>query len=181
MIGRYPAASPWTTPMPRPCRSLLLILASLLSCTTAAALQLPGRVSYVVDGDSLVLDVRGSRYAVELAGIDAPELNQPWGAAAAGRLRQQLAGVFVVVEGRMDGPDRISGTIVLRGRDIGLRMIDDGLAWSLYRDDRDALQPTETPHPYWLAEQHARDARRGLWQNDEPVAPWEWRRGGAVR
>ena len=168
----------WSCPLSMFARIMVLpVLLGLATPVPATAQQLPGQVLRVVDGDSLVLDVRGSQYQVELAGIDAPELNQPWGHAAASRLRQEIGGAFVVVDTQAaDGPG-VVGTILFRQRDLGLQLIGDGLAWSLFRADEDATYPTDAPHPYAIAEQQARAARRGLWSDDAPVPPWQWPQG----
>lgn len=149
------------------------ILAGLLLCATAGAAdhQLPGRVLRVVDGDSLVLEVRGGLYQVDLADIDAPELNQPWGTEASAWLNQTLTGAFVVVEGRPVG-GRILGSLTFKDRDIALDLLYDGLAWSTV-----PAVPRQPPHRYTEAEQQARDARRGLWSDAKPIAPWDWRTG----
>jgi endonuclease YncB( thermonuclease family) len=158
----------------------LLLLTALAIDAQAGDHQLPGRVLRVIDGDSLVLDVRGGLYQVELAGIDAPELNQPWGSVAGERLRGELVGAFVVVDAQTGGGREVLGTIRFKGRDLGLQLVGDGLAWSLFRAEPDASGPTESPHPYALAEQQARAARRGLWADDAPIPPWQWRRGGQL-
>ncbi len=133
---------------------------------------LPGRVLRVIDGDSLVLDVRGSLYQVELQGIDAPELNQPWGTRAADQLDRTLTGAFVVITGVVsDAGQAIRGGLRYKDRDVALDLLHDGLAWSAPPPD-----PTYRPH-YRVAESDARRARRGLWGDQGPVPPWQWRRG----
>jgi len=162
--------------MPARCRFALATLAFLAcSLALAADMQLPGRVLRVVDGDSLVLDVRGSLYRIELADIDAPELNQPWGETAAARLHARLTGMFVVVSGDATGP-AMRGRVVFKGRDVALDMLYDGLAWSTVAVDPQAA----FPHPYNAAQHQAQDARRGLWSDEDPIPPWEWRAGGGV-
>lgn len=142
----------------------------------AADSQLPGRVLRIIDGDSLILDVRGSHYQIELADIDAPELNQPWGQAAADWLHQSLTGRFVVVRRTGSFDDgRIEGTLIARQRDIALDLLYLGLAWCTLG------VVTESPgqgHPCREAEAAARAARRGLWMDEHPIPPWEWRRQG---
>lgn len=161
---------------------LIALLATQLLVQAAAAQPLPGRVLRVIDGDSLVLDVRGSHYQIELAGIDAPELNQPWGDSARIRLQQTLGGAFVVVDTQPGDGHGVTGRIVFKQADISLQMLNDGLAWSLWRVD--GVEPgtlTREPlHPYQQAENDARTAKRGLWADDEPVPPWQWRRPGAA-
>lgn len=141
----------------------------------AAERHLPGRVLRIIDGDSLVLDVQGSQYRIELWGIDAPERNQPWGEAAADQLNRTLTGSFVNI--RVDGggdEGRFAGRVMLRDRDVGLDLLYDGLAWSAVPGDATHQQ---AEHPYDLAQRQASAARRGLWSDDHPVPPWVWRDG----
>jgi endonuclease YncB( thermonuclease family) len=158
--------------------ALLTITALALSGAVGAVdRQLPGRVLWVVDGDSLVLDVRGSQYRIELSGIDAPELNQPWGQAAADRLKRALTGRFVVVESADFAPEgQVHGRLSYANRDIGLDLLHEGLAWCTIGPVTEI--PYDTNHPYRDAESAARQARRGLWSDEHAVPPWEWRRQG---
>ena len=168
----------------------------LLSATAIAQPSLPGRVLRAIDGDTLVLDVRGGRFEVDLDGIDAPESNQPWGDAATASLQRALVGAFVVVDvqpGSRGQPVR--GSIDFKGRDVALDLLHDGLAWSTVgvdtsgrQNDRDARGSTaggepagDAEHPYTLAERDAREARRGLWSDPLAIPPWQWRRYGGVR
>ena len=148
-----------------------IVCAACLSTAMATAHadpQLPGRVLRVVDGDSLILDVRGSQLLVNLAGIDAPEPSQPWGTAAAQRLSAMMTGLFVVVEVEDSGRDReIHGRIVVKGRDAALDLLYDGLA----RSTIGLNGPQGIKHPYVQAERQARAARRGLWSDNPPVTP----------
>ena len=154
----------------------LLFLLAVAGHAYPADRQLPGRVLRVVDGDSLVLDVRGSQYQVELTDIDAPELNQPWGLTAANWLHQSLTGSFVVVKWSGSVRNgRIEGHLVSRNRDIALDLLYAGLAWctpDVATGSPDQYSPCRD------AEAEAREAGRGLWSDAHPVPPWEWRMQG---
>ena len=155
-------------------RYFVLLTLLTLSAPTKAEKLLPGRVLHVLDGDSLIIDVRGGQYRVELAGVDAPELNQPWGRAARDRLEQALAGRFVVVRTSDSGPDgHIHGRLLFKNRDPGTDLLYQGLAWCAPQPDSKAV--TES-REYLDAQKDARTARRGLWSDAGPVPPWEWRR-----
>ncbi|MDJ0738174.1 MAG: thermonuclease family protein [Gammaproteobacteria bacterium] len=166
--------------MPR--TGLLPISLMLAACSGApAADHLPGRVLRVIDGDSLVLELRGAQHRIELHGIDAPELNQPWGGTAAAQLQRRLAGAFVVVTRHaVDRANRTVGSIRVHDRDVALDLLSGGLAWSTVPLP-DGATDSRPPHPYTRAERQARDAGRGLWSDAAPIAPWEWRRRRARR
>ncbi|MBC7930610.1 MAG: hypothetical protein H7Z38_08585 [Rubrivivax sp.] len=66
-------------------KSLLTIFTLLLFSLSisAQAVTLKGRVTVVVDGDTIaILDTSGIQERVRLQGIDAPEQDQPFGAQA---------------------------------------------------------------------------------------------------
>ena len=76
----------------------------------------------------------------------------------------------------VDDRDRYGRTVArleIDGRDINRQMVADGLAWHYTRYSDDARLAA--------AEREARAARRGLWRDAAPVAPWEWRASEAER
>jgi endonuclease YncB( thermonuclease family) len=68
---------------------------------------------------------------------------------------------------------RTLARLVVEGRDINLAMVADGLAWHFTRYSNDPALAA--------AEAEARAARIGLWADEAPVAPWEWRASEAER
>ena len=78
----------------------------------------------------LAANTRFRRVFFVLAGIDAPEKNQPWGEASTRELRRQIAGKHVVVGWyKRDRWMRLIGIVRLAGEDMNLHMVDRGLAW----------------------------------------------------
>ena len=125
-------------------------------------------VGRIVDGDTLEL-VGGEE--VRLHGIDAPEAAQPYGEAATRFLRELTLGRVVTVRVTdRDRYGRLVGWIVLEnGSTAQELLIEAGLAWWYreYAPDARRLR---------AAEEDARVASRGLWEQDDPTPPWEWRR-----
>jgi endonuclease YncB( thermonuclease family) len=58
--------------------------------------------------------------------------------------------------------------------DAGLAQLKAGLAW-WYREYAHEQLP-EDARQYELAEWQARSRREGLWEQTQPMPPWEWRR-----
>ncbi len=150
---------------------LLCILAAL-ACAPARA-DFSGRVVGVVDGDTLDVLHEGRAVRVRIAGIDAPERLQRHGARAQG----QLAAMALNKEARVEerGLDRSGYTVArvqVHGTDLGLRLIHAGLAWHLKGAQE---QTPEEAGIYAVAEAQARKRRAGLWQDLNPMPPWEWR------
>jgi endonuclease YncB( thermonuclease family) len=130
-----------------------------------------GRVARVTDGDTFRLDSPGvEQQIIRLYGVDAPERDQPYGSEASRALASRIDGrqVTVTVED-VDQYGRLVGTVYVDGANVNLALIEEGAAWwyEYYAEDERALE---------LAEQAAREQRRGLWAARDPVAPWDWRR-----
>ncbi len=132
------------------------------------AADLTGRVSEVQDGDSLILFADDRSHRVRLQGIDAPEYNQPWGRQARRALIRKVRGKTVSVDvSTFDRYDRLVADVRLGDRDIGRELVSEGHAWVYRRFSSD---------PRLLREESAaRQKKLGLWRDDDPVPPWEWR------
>lgn len=87
---------------------------------------------HVIDGDTIVI----KRTKIRLAGVDAPELDKPWGQKSKWAMVQIVKGQ--VVTAKLNGErshDRLVATCYLPdGRDIGAELIGQGLAldWSKF-------------------------------------------------
>ncbi len=151
----------------------LLLGACLLAPVTAATLA--GRVVRILDGDTVeVLDNTQHTVRVRLGGIDAPEKSQAFGTQAKQRLADLAGGETVSVAwDKRDRHGRIVGKLTRDGRDLGLQLVREGYAW-WYRAFADE-QSAGDRVLYDAAEQSARVARRGLWADANPMAPWDYR------
>jgi len=153
-------------------------VAVLAACLTAAAAeQLPEvwRVVSVHDGDTITcIDAGNTQRKVRLHGIDAPELGQPYSRASRDRLAALARGKAATVH--RHGRDRYGreiASVEVEGDDLAHRLVIEGLAWHYRRYSRDAGLAA--------AEAEARAARRGLWAEPAPVAPWDYRAGERER
>lgn len=130
---------------------------------------LHGRVTRVIDGDTLAVATgQGQVKRVRLGELDAPERHQPYGKQATRALRRLVAKrqVRVAVTAR-DRYGRLVGRVHVAGRDVNARMIRDGHAWVYTQYASDPELPR--------LERQARAFGRGLWQAQQPTAPWQWR------
>lgn len=147
----------------------LLLLFSGLS-TPVLGQVYDGKVHDVLDGDTihLLLDT-GQIVRVELYGVDAPELGQPYGAAAARAVRRFLYQKEVRAMGEGTGrDDRQLFVVEVDGRVLNEHLLRKGLAWW----DRPQAPRNERLR---RLERRARKAKRKLWSRPEPVPPWDWR------
>jgi endonuclease YncB( thermonuclease family) len=169
-----PASNSFRSPRPVRGRESLAgwLLPGLLFLSHAAgAADLSGRVVGVSDGDTLtILDTGGSRHEVWLAHIDAPEKAQRFGARSRQSLAELCAGKVAEVEQRaLDRHGRTIGWVMCGGINANGEQVRRGMAWV----DVGSAPPTSA---LYRLEADARLAKRGLWRDRRPVAPWVWRR-----
>ncbi len=134
-----------------------------------------GRVVKVSDGDTItVLDANQRQIKVRMLGIDAPEKSQPFGSRCREQLAEVVAGKEVRISTRKrDRYQRVLSKVMVDGRDANLSQVQAGCAWHYKQYARD--QAAADRETYAAAEQEARSARRGLWKDAEPEAPWAFR------
>lgn len=106
---------------------------------------------------------------IRLAEIDAPEKAQPFGHRSKEALSAQCFGVVAAIKPRtLDRYGRTVARVECRGEDASSQQVRKGLAWAFTRYLTDpAIRD---------AENAARGAKVGLWADQAPVAPWDWRR-----
>lgn len=135
---------------------------------------LTGKVVRVVDGDTIyVLDDTNKQRKIALAGIDAPEKDQAYGLAATENLALLVDDKRVVIEYRTGNRyGRLIGKVWLQGVDICLAQIKAGFAWH-YKQNGHSAEDVEL---YADSEIDARAEKFGLWRDNSPTPPWEFRR-----
>lgn len=156
-------------------RNLLLIfvLIPLTYCTSPQQNQqkLTGKVVRILDGDTFELLTEGNiPVKIRMNGIDAPEKNQAFGQKSKDQLAALCFGKNIeVLSAGTDRYNRVLGTaFTLSGLDINKEMIRIGMAWH-YKEYSKDLELAN-------AEYQAREARRGLWIDPSPIAPWAFRK-----
>lgn len=145
-----------------------------------------GTVTKVSDGDTIhVTDGLGTKVKVRFYGIDAPETEksnkrtghvsksgQPYGEEAfralQGKLQRQRVRLDII---DIDRYRRSVAIVWLGSRNINQEMVAEGWAWA-YRQYLDSPYASE----YIAAEEQARAKRFGLWQQNNPQPPWEFRK-----
>lgn len=141
---------------------LFLVLVAL------SLLAHPAKVIKISDGDTItILTQQHEQIKVRLYGIDAPELKQPYGKKSKQFLANLIAGKVVEVdENGKDRYKRTIGTIYLDGKDINAQMVANGYAWAYRKFSK----------KYTAQESKAKSQKLGLWQDKEPIPPWEGRK-----
>ena len=152
----------------------LLIICMHIGALGAETIE--GKVIGVMDGDTIrIIDANQRQVKVRLAAIDAPEKDQPYGKASKKSLSRFIYKQSVRVEWTNEhySYDRIVGKVSLQGEDVGLRQLNQGMAWYYKRFAHE--QAADDRERYTLAERGAQANKLGLWRDNNPMAPWDWR------
>jgi endonuclease YncB( thermonuclease family) len=130
---------------------------------------LTGTVTGVIDGDTIKIQSSDGPATVRLAHIDAPESYQPGGGAAARALDRRLLTQEVSLQVvSQNSEEQLVAVMHLGDENVNAWMVKQGHAWA-YRGF------TQDPN-YCVWENAARSLRRGLWKEQDWVAPWDWRK-----
>ena len=154
---------------------IIALILALTSCTSFAD-QLVGKVIKVTDGDTVnVLTSDFETHRIRLSGIDAPEKKQAFGSRSKQALADLIDGKTVNVEyNKLDKYQRVVGKITFNGQDVNLRQIKLGLAWHYKKYEKE--QDVEDRSIYANAEYLAQRDKRGLWVDENPIEPWNYRK-----
>jgi endonuclease YncB( thermonuclease family) len=152
----------------------------LVSATTVEAASLYGKVIEVSSGDVITIVNLNRPVRVKLLGVDAPEMNQGFGDVAKKHLTDLVFDRAVLVQySGISSDSSLTGRVLLNDADIGAQMIRDGVAW-FDPNTSDQLAATDR-EVYQQSELAARSERRGLWQEANPTAPWEFVKAERLR
>ena len=127
------------------------------------------KIKKVVDGDTVHVFYQDDVYKIRLTEIDAPERDQPYGANSTKYLKGLLK------EGRVDvdisGTDRYGrklGRLYWQGLDINRELVSAGYAW--------VYDQYVTDNSFYENQSKARNSKKGLWEDQNPLEPWNWRK-----
>ncbi|HHW7568864.1 TPA: thermonuclease family protein [Mannheimia haemolytica] len=143
-----------------------LIFSLFFSSVYAAERQLQCKVVGISDGDTLTCLVNKTPLKIRLQHIDAPEQAQPYGNKAKQALAQFVfqQNITAIVSG-YDRYQRLLATLYLNGKNINLALVENGMAWAY-----------TTKREYIEAQNQAKHAKIGLWQDKFPINPSQWRK-----
>jgi micrococcal nuclease len=156
--------------MTRPC--LLVVLLVLQTASPALAVsEYQGEVVRVLDGDTIEVLHNHHPERIRLSGIDCPEKGQAYGKHAKQAASRLVFGKEVTLQtyGKDKYGRTLADVLLLDGTNVNHTLVEGGWCW-WYR--KYAPGDTELER----LEKEARDAKKGLWADPQPVPPWEWRK-----
>ncbi len=154
---------------------ILLIITALISCNSRNGNNSNldkgdsaiGKVVSIIDGDTYDLLIDGKeKVRIRMEGIDAPEKGMPFYKVSKKYLSALCFKKDVKIE--ITGKDRykrlLAYTYMEDGTELSHEMIRAGLAWHYkqYNSNRELSE----------LENEAKAMKRGLWIEDNPMAPW---------
>lgn len=168
------------------CVGAAIACAAVLLTGAARAETLQGKVIAVTDGDTIkVLDIGMKTHVVRMLGIDAPEKKQPFGQQSRQHLAGLVFGQTVKIEWRLkDRDDRLLAKVLANSPscpscgmtlDVNLAQVTTGHAWWYHHFAKN--QTAQDRALYEQSEESARGIPIGLWSGENPIPPWEWRKG----
>jgi micrococcal nuclease len=150
-----------------------VILCLLVLVPAGMAANFEGKVIGVLDGDTIEVLHEKKTQRIRLYGIDCPEKWQSFGEKAKQATSSLLFGKDVRIEthGR-DKHRRTLGTVFQGEVNVNQTLVREGWCWwfskySKYVPKDQVLKQFE---------QEAKDAKKGLWADPNPVPPWLYRR-----
>ncbi|AKL98090.1 thermonuclease family protein [Endomicrobium proavitum] len=137
-----------------------------------------GKVTKIADGDTLtIINSDNKLVKIRLYGIDAPETKQEFGSNSKQFLSSQINGKYITVDViDIDKYKRSVGRVFIDDLDINREMVKNGYAW-VYSQYMKLPEKSEWENLQTIAKAD----KKGLWQEDNPTAPWKWRKDPAYK
>jgi micrococcal nuclease len=142
-----------------------------LTSISITAKDFTGPVVSVLDGDTIEVLHNTRAERIRLSGIDCPEKGQAFGKRAKQAASKLVFGKEITLQ--TYGLDKYGRTLadvlLLDGTNVNHTLVKDGWCWwyRKYASGDMALEELE---------REAREGRKELWVDPQPVPPWEWRK-----
>jgi endonuclease YncB( thermonuclease family) len=130
-----------------------------------------GKVVKIIDGDTFLLKSNDGIFKIRLYGVDAPELDQYYGKEAKRLIENLSYEKQVTAYVRYNDPyGRLVGKVILDdGSVLNEILIVNGAVW-WYR------HYSKNEKVFQVLEEYAQKNKIGLWEQENPVAPWVYRK-----
>lgn len=123
----------------------------------------------VQDGDTITVKSKQSPepFKIRMAKIDCPEKKQNYGAEATSVVSKMLLNKSIQLKAHnKDLYGRMIGEVYLNGLNLNQYLVQMGHCWVYMSKDENLID----------LEHQARSLKVGLWAEEKPVPPWEYRK-----
>jgi len=146
------------------------IIAALTAVVVAATVgaETTWKCQEVVDGDTIVAESdAGQIVQVDLFGVDAPEIAQPFGEEAKAFLEELALGRVITVSTTNTSDRQVTAAVQVEGADLSEALVRSGLAW--------LPEDGSSSEAIAIALFTARSGSIGLWSDSDAEHPSLWR------
>lgn len=152
-------------------RKTLILIISMIMSVVLFATTIKGKVIKVADGDTVtIVEDNGKKTRVRFYGVDAPEKDQEYGIKSLDVLKKLIDGKQVEVNVKdKDQYGRVVGVVYCEGTNLNLYQLENGNAWWYKQYAKDNTE-------FSVAEDKARAQKLGLWKEENPTPPWQYRK-----
>ena len=151
--------------------SKILILSILFLSFNCISQNINGKVVAITDGDTFKLLTQDSIvHRIRIANIDCPERKQPYSKKATQFTSKAIFGKQIKVNVlNTDRYGRLIGVVIYNDTlNLNYELVKNGMAWHYLAYSKDKkLDSIET---------YAKTNCLGLWNEENPIAPWDWRK-----
>ncbi len=132
-----------------------------------------GKVVSVTDGDTItVLDSSNTQHKIRIYGVDCPESHQDYGQKAKQFTSDLVFGKTVEVKAMdTDRYGRTVGIVIVDGKCLNEELVKNGMAWFYGQYCKASFCSKWKQY-----QEEARSRKIGLWEMENPIHPWEFRR-----
>ncbi len=156
-------------------KTVLTLACTLLMFFDASAQNFGLQELKIIDADTIHITQQGQKIKVRLYGIDAPEKKQEYGNEATTFLTTLLQGKDVFISPiTKDRYGRVVAMVYVEGENVQEILLKNGLAW-MYPN----YCSIDVCEDWAFLQTKAKDTKKGLWQNQNPVPPWVWRKNSS--
>jgi len=151
---------------------------AIRSYVLAAQVSTEVKVVTVGSGDVMLVDDGTNKVVVRIIGIDAPEDGQPVYEEAKNKLSDLILGRKVILKYSLhnlkDEAGYFPARVFIGGKDVGLSLLENGFAW--YNEKDEYFFEKKDDKENVKAEADAQVAKLGIWKNEKPQKPWEYKK-----
>lgn len=153
----------------------ILILFAIINQAFAEN-TISGKVVSIADGDTItILDSSNTQHKIRIYGVDCPESHQDYGQKAKQFTSDMVFGKTVEV--RVMATDRYGrtvGVVNIGGKCLNEELVKNGMAWFYGQYCKASFCSQWNRY-----QEEARSRKIGLWSIQNPIPPWEFRRGSS--